>query len=255
MDNSKLQQYQEETFGLDDRDFLTWSLKSFGGRLSFASSLGAEDQVLLHLLEETLSRLELPTYTLEAFTLDTGRLPQESYNVLQVNRKKFNLPLRIYFPDTTAVESMVENQGINGFYQSLENRKSCCAVRKIGPLKRALGGKAAWMTGLRKTQAVTRGDLQRVEWDEAHGLFKLNPLAQWTTDDVWNLIRTQGIPYNALHDRGFPSIGCEPCTRAVNPGEDERSGRWWWESPEHKECGLHVKDSGVKKFNFQTITK
>jgi phosphoadenosine phosphosulfate reductase len=150
------------------------------------------------------------------------------------------MPINIYHPHNEDVENMVNSKGVNLFYESVENRKLCCHVRKIVPLQRALQGKKAWITGLRRQQSVTRTDLQVVEWDETHQLFKINPLLDWTEEQLWAFIKEKNIPYNTLHDQGFPSIGCQPCTRAVQADEDLRAGRWWWELPESKECGLHV---------------
>lgn len=250
-----LQQYREETREMGDEAFLRWCFATFGSGLSFATSLGAEDQVLLHLLDSTVTDLALPTYAVEVFTLDTGRLPEETLTTLSDNRKRFRLPVRVYYPEAREVENLVAKQGINGFYDSLEARKACCGVRKVAPLRRALDGRSAWMTGLRRDQAVTRGGLERVEWDETHGLYKLSPLADWSLDRIWEVIRSEKLPYNALHDRGYPSIGCAPCTRAVKPGEDIRSGRWWWENPEHKECGLHTAPQpGAAKVKIAPLT-
>jgi phosphoadenosine phosphosulfate reductase len=155
-----------------------------------------------------------------------------------------------YAPDARAVEELVASGGPNLFYDSVENRKACCAARKVAPLGRALAGRSAWVTGLRRAQSVTRTDLARVEWDSAHGLVKLNPLVDWTLDQVKAALAQRAVPVNALHDRGYPSLGCAPCTRAVAPGEDERAGRWWWEHPEHKECGLHVEPAPDAKKTF-----
>ncbi len=197
-----------------------------------ASSFGAEDMVLTDLI----ARHALP---IRIFTLDTGRLPEETYALIDRTRERYGLPIDIYTPDTRALQHFVRENGQNAFYRSVELRKACCAVRKTEPLARALVAKGAWITGLRRSQSVTRSDVAVEEFDAAHGLPKFNPLADWSDDDVWRYIRTHGVPYNALHDRGYPSIGCAPCTRAVAPGEDIRAGRWWWEHPEHKECGLH----------------
>ena len=147
--------------------------------------------------------------------------------------------MQVFFPDHQKIEAMVNSKGINLFYESVENRKLCCNLRKIEPLKRAFDGLKVWICGLRREQSVTRNTMQKVEWDEANGLIKLNPLIDWSETDVWNFIQSNKIPYNPLHDKGFPSIGCLPCTRAIIPGEDIRAGRWWWENPETKECGLH----------------
>jgi phosphoadenosine phosphosulfate reductase len=207
------------------------------GPAAFASSFGAEDMVLFDMIARDFRDIEI-------FTLDTGRLPNETYDLLQRATETYRRKVKAYFPQHEAVESFVRINGINGFYESIAQRKGCCEVRKLEPLKRALAGKAAWITGLRREQSVTRTELGEVSFDETQGLYKYSPLAQWTEEDVWNYIRSRNVPYNALHDRGFPSIGCAPCTRAVAPGEDVRAGRWWWESAAGKECGLHPK--GVK---------
>jgi phosphoadenosine phosphosulfate reductase len=178
------------------------------------------------------------------FTLDTARLPQHTYDVMDRTNLKYKTKIRVYFPDSRDIEKLYHKQGANGFYDSVENRKECCFVRKIAPLKRALNGVEVWVTGLRAEQSPTREDMQMLEWDESNGVIKLNPLILWSEADVWSYIRENGVPYNALHDEGYPSIGCAPCTRAVEAGADIRSGRWWWENPEHKECGLHIK--GIK---------
>ena len=182
------------------------------------------------------------TPRISIFTLDTGRLPEETYEVMDQIRRKYELDIVSYFPDKTAVEKMEREKGFYSFRESIANRKECCGIRKVEPLNRALGTLDAWVTGLRREQAVTRAALPKVETDTAHGnIAKLNPLAEWTTAQVWDHIRKNGVPYNGLHDKNYPSIGCAPCTRAVKPGEDIRAGRWWWETPEQKECGLHVK--------------
>ncbi len=201
---------------------------------TFANSLGAEDMVLTHLIVKS----KLP---IEIFSLDTGRLPLETYDLIATVNQKFGLKLKIYFPQAEEVESFVRNHGINGFYDSVTLRKACCHARKVEPLKRALAGKRAWITGMRAEQAATRGNLAVREYDEGNGLEKFNPLSDWTEKEVWTYIKQNDVPYNALHDKFYPSIGCAPCTRAISLGEDVRAGRWWWENPETKECGLHVK--------------
>lgn len=202
--------------------------------VAFANSLGAEDMVLTDLIVKA----GLP---IEIFSLDTGRLPPETYDLMATVNTKYSLKLKIYFPQPEEVESYVRNHGINAFYDSVTLRKACCHARKVEPLKRALAGKRAWITGLRAQQAATRDGLPFQEYDEGNGLEKFNPLADWSEKEVWTYIKQNAVPYNALHDKFYPSIGCAPCTRAISPGEDIRSGRWWWESPESKECGLHVK--------------
>ena len=215
-------------------ELLTWALATFHPRIALAASFGAEDVVLI----DMLMRLDGGA---RVFTLDTGRLPAETYDLTDTIRERYGLSIEVYFPQGEAVEAMVRQHGVNLFYKSIQNRKHCCGVRKVEPLGRALHGLDAWITGLRREQAVTRTEVRKVDVDADHaGIFKINPLADWTWDQVWAYIRAHDVPYNALHDRGYPSIGCAPCTRAVGPGEDLRAGRWWWENPETKECGLHV---------------
>ena len=215
-------------------EVVRWALGRFGRRIVLASSLGAEDVVLIDLLMKTDPKTRV-------VTLDTGRLPQETYNLMDVVRERYGLAIEVFFPNASDVQKMVVEKGLNLFYHSIENRKLCCGVRKVEPLGRALSGLEAWMTGLRRDQNVTRAVVRKLEWDEGNQLVKVNPLADWSWDAVWKYIRDHNVPYNALHDQGFPSIGCAPCTRAIRPGEDLRAGRWWWEHPETKECGLHVK--------------
>ena len=229
----KLERYREETDGMRPAELLAWAASEFAGDITFASSLGAEDQVVTWLISR--DAIQLPV-----FTLDTGRMFNESYDLMATTEKKLGVRIEPFFPDASAVESMVRERGINLFYESVDRRKQCCHVRKVEPLQRALAGKRAWVTGLRRSQSITRSDLSPVEWDGANGLYKINPLLEWSEDDVWDAIRENSIPYSKLHDRGFRSIGCAPCTRAVKDGEDARAGRWWWENPEHKECGLHL---------------
>lgn len=214
---------------------LEYVLNLFDDEIGFASSFGAEDVVII----DMISKIKANAYI---FTLDTGRLPDETYDVMERIQKKYGIKIKSFYPDAAAVEKMIDTYGPNLFYKSIELRKLCCKVRKIEPLNRALDGLAAWICGLRREQSITRSDLDLVEIDTAHnGIFKFNPLIDWTEKDVWDYIRENEVPYNALHDRNYPSIGCEPCTRAVKSIEDFRAGRWWWEAPEHKECGLHLK--------------
>lgn len=203
----------------------------------FANSLGAEDMVLTDLIAKYQPDIEI-------FSLDTGRLPQETYDLMQEVRRYYGVPLKVYFPDGRLVEEYVAGNGINGFYDSVESRKACCFARKVEPLRRALKGKGAWITGLRRDQAVTRGALEISSFDADNGLQKFNPLLEWSNKDVWSYIRQQDVPYNKLHDQFYPSLGCAPCTRSVTPGEDIRAGRWWWEDPSSKECGLHATPGG-----------
>jgi phosphoadenosine phosphosulfate reductase len=218
--------------GYSPQDILSFFVTRYSGKIGFSSSLGAEDQVLTDMICNIDRSIRI-------FTLDTGRLFQETYDLLHITEKKYGIKIHTYFPDAAKVEKMVEEYGINLFYESVENRKLCCEIRKIEPLKRALAGMKVWITGLRREQSVTRSELQAVEWDEASGMIKVSPLIDWSEEQVWEYIREHKIPYNELHDKGYPSIGCLPCTRAVQPGESVRSGRWWWELPENKECGLH----------------
>ena len=197
-----------------------------------ATGFGAEGMVLIDLI----ARHALP---IPIFTLDTGRLPEETYALIDRTRQRYGLPIDVYAPDALRLQHFVRQHGVNPFHAGVELRKACCAVRKTEPLVRALAGKGAWITGLRREQSVTRQSVAVEEFDAEHALPKFNPLAEWPDDDIWTYIRIHDVPYNALHDRGYPSIGCAPCTRAVQPGEDARGGRWWWEAPEHKECGLH----------------
>ena len=214
---------------------LAWAERRFGSRAAIASSFGAEDVVLID-----LARQHAPSVRL--FTLDTGRLPPETYELIETLRKRYGLEVETFFPQRERVETLVSTQGYFSFRQSLEARKECCAIHKVEPLKRALAGRQAWITGMRREQSVTRTGVEAVEFDADHGgLAKLNPLTAWSAKQVWSYIQENGVPYNVLHDRGYPSIGCAPCTRAVKPYEDERAGRWWWESADKKECGLHVR--------------
>lgn len=199
-----------------------------------ATSFGAEDMVLLDLICKHAPGIEV-------FTLDTGRLPKETYELMQEVKTHYQKEVQVYYPDTAQIEAFVTSNGPNAFYDSVEMRKQCCGIRKVQPLNRALAGKKAWLTGMRRSQSVTRAELPVSEWDEDHGLQKFSPLTDWSNGNVWAYIRAFEVPYNKLHDEGYASIGCAPCTRAITAGEDIRAGRWWWENPETKECGLHVK--------------
>ena len=198
----------------------------------FASSLGVEDMVLTDLI----ARERLP---IGIFTLDTGRLPEETYALLDTTRRHFDLPVAVHFPQREALEAWLDEHGVNAFYDSVELRRACCRLRKVEPLGRALAGAKAWLTGQRAEQSVTRAGLPLREDDAAHGIAKFNPLTEWSEREVWAYVQLNAVPYNALHDRFYPSIGCAPCTRAISAGEDVRAGRWWWENPEVRECGLH----------------
>ncbi len=228
--------------GASPQQVLETALSRFGDKIALASSFSAEDQVVLDMLVKITDKPKV-------FTLDTGRLPQETYDLIEKTRQRYGIEIEILFPDTRQVEEMVNRQGPNLFYKSIENRKLCCKVRKIEPLKKKLATLDAWICGLRSEQAATRVELERVEVDYNFGLIKISPIADWNTQQVWYYVKANDVPYNKLHDAGYPSIGCACCTRAINPGEDIRGGRWWWESPEHKECGLHLKPKESKKEN------
>lgn len=214
------------------RTLLTAAQKSYAP-VVFANSFGAEDMVLTNLIGRHYPAIEM-------FTLDTGRLPEETYSLMQQVEDRYHIHIRLYFPESAAVEKYVAQYGPNGFYDSVELRKACCHMRKVEPLKRALRGKRAWITGLRRDQAPTRKDFTEVEFDTDNSLQKISPLLDWELSDVWAYLKEFRVPYNQLHDKGYSSIGCAPCTRAITPGEDVRAGRWWWENPETKECGLHL---------------
>lgn len=201
---------------------------------ALANSFSVEDMVLM----DMICRHEL---SIGIFSLDTGRLPEQTYALMDEAQRRYQRMIEVYFPDPDDVEQYVREEGSNAFYRSVALRKACCAIRKVGPLRRALAGRSAWLTGLRREQAPTRERQPLREWDEGNGLEKFNPLVDWSHDDVWGYVRVFEVPYNALHDHGYPSIGCAPCTRAITVGEDIRAGRWWWENPESKECGLHVR--------------
>src|SRR3989338_131498 len=216
------------------QEVVRWAVQQFGNRVALASRFGAEAVALIHLLAQVTPKPRI-------FTLDTGRLNQETYDVMDKIREKYRVTIEIMFPKTEAVEQMVQEKGLNLFYHSIENRKLCCGIRKVEPLNRALATCTAWMTGLRRDQVVTRATVKKVDIDVDHGgIVKLNPLADWTWEQTLDYVKQNKIPYNVLHDQGYPSIGCAPCTRAIKPGEDFRAGRWWWERPDQKECGLHV---------------
>jgi phosphoadenosine phosphosulfate reductase len=207
-------------------------------RPAFSSSFGAEDMVLLDLIRRE-------GLAIDVFTLDTGRLPEETYALMQQVERVYGRCFETFYPDTAAVQALVRERGINGFYASIDNRKACCEVRKVEPLRRALSGRRAWVSGLRAQQAASRASLAARGWDSQFQVEKFNPLHDWTEQQVWQCIRGRDIPYNALHDRHTPSIGCAPCTRAISVGEDLRAGRWWWENAQTRECGLHVQRPAV----------
>ncbi len=216
------------------REVISFFFNQFPKKVVLSTSLGLEDQALTEIVASIDSSAPI-------FTLDTGRLFPESYDLLDRTCKKYGINVKAYFPDNSDIEEMVSNRGINLFYDSIENRKLCCNLRKLVPLARAMKGFDAWITGLRRDQSVTRTDMKLVEWDENNNMLKINPLINWTEKDLMDYIEVKSIPFNPLHKKGFASIGCQPCTRAIEPGEDVRAGRWWWENPDTKECGLHMK--------------
>jgi len=216
------------------KEIFSFLTKEFNCNLAFSTSLGAEDQVLTHLIAESHQCIRI-------FTLDTGRLFYETYDLIDRTKVKYGINIEVIFPDYLEVEKMVRENGINLFYNSIENRKQCCSLRKTKPLKRALTGHDVWITGIRREQSVTRHEMKLFEWEPELEILKVNPLINWTEDEIWEFIRKNKVPYNILHDKGYLSIGCAPCTRAVEKGEPSRNGRWWWENPETKECGLHLK--------------
>lgn len=235
--NTSLQNYIPEltyqSSGLTLTGFLSLLAKQFPGQVTFSTSFSFEDQVIAH---EILSNA-LP---ISVFTLDTGRLFAETYSVWSSTNAKYQSNVKAYYPNTALLEEFIQEKGPNAFYESVDNRKQCCFIRKVEPLKRALKGNAVWITGLRAEHSPDRNNLTILEWDESNQVIKYNPLLHWTTEQVRKYIDDNNVPYNPLHDKGFVSIGCAPCTRAVRPGEDFRAGRWWWEDAAKKECGLHV---------------
>lgn len=236
----QVEQWREETADLDPGALITWAWRQFSDEVVLASSLGAEDQVLTHLIAHHAPQLAI-------ITLDTGRLFGETHDLLNQTRRQYDVNLRVFFPEAGEVEAMVHEHGTNLFRESVALRKKCCAIRKVNPLKRALAGKKAWITGLRRDQSLNRNEIAAIEWDAGNQLVKINPLANWHDQQVRDYLRTHKVPYNPLHDRGFPSIGCAPCTRAVAPDEDPRAGRWWWEPREQSECGIHIVNGKVTR--------
>ena len=223
----------EKLLDSSTKEIISYFVENFNN-VALSSSLGVEDQVLTDLLLNKDKNANI-------FTLDTGRLHPETYDVMDATNLKYQIKINVFFPQNQMVEELYQTQGINGHYESIDNRKRCCNIRKIEPLKRALENVDIWITGLRASQSITRIDMPLVEYDATFDVIKVNPLIKWSETDVWDYIKENRVPYNKLHDKGFPSIGCAPCTRAIKEGEDVRAGRWWWENPEHKECGLHKK--------------
>ena len=235
MNKEKLaQKLNEDLQNKSTQEIVAFFLENYKGRVALSSSLAAEDQTLTDIMLKQDKEARI-------FTLDTGRLHPETYDVMDATNLKYNIKIDVYFPNEQNVQELYKTQGVNGHYESIDKRKNCCFVRKIEPLQRALKDLDVWFTGLRATQSVTRTEMPLVEYDANFDVIKVNPIINWTEDDVWDYIKENRVPYNKLHDQGFPSIGCAPCTRAVKDGEDIRAGRWWWENPEHKECGLHKK--------------
>jgi phosphoadenosine phosphosulfate reductase len=224
----------KEFLGRTPEELLSYFLKKYGNRIALASSLGLEDQVLTDMILKIDRSARI-------FTIDTGRLFPETYSLIDKTNLKYGIKMEVFFPQNKPVEEYVRTYGMNAFYESVEKRKACCGVRKIEPLSRALATLDVWICGLRQEQSVTRTAVQTVEWDEVNKLIKVNPLVSWSERELDDYIKANNVPCNLLHKKGYPSIGCQPCTRAVAEGEDVRAGRWWWESPEHKECGLHKK--------------
>ena len=230
---SPLREWNADLAGRNAAEVVAWAVAQFGEGLVAACSFSIEDAVVLHLLAEAMERPQV-------FALDTGRLPEETYQAAEALRQRYGVRIEWYFPEAAAVERLLREKGAYSFRDSLDNRHECCHLRKVEPLARALAGRSAWLTGLRRAQSITRAALDTVESDEAHGgTAKVSPLADWTSEQVWAFAAEHDVPVHPLHRQGYPSIGCAPCTRAVRPGEPERAGRWWWELPEHKECGLH----------------
>lgn len=228
----QIEEWNSSFAGKDPVEVLGYFLGEFGDKVALATSLGAEDQVITDMIMSIDRQAGI-------FTLDTGRLFSETYDLIDKTNKHYGIKMDVYFPDHDKVESMVKEKGMNLFYESVENRKLCCGIRKVEPLGRAFKNKKAWICGLRKDQTVSRFFSRLVEWDKVNGLIKINPLIDWTEKEVWTYIREKNVPFNTLHQKGYASIGCQPCTRALKPGEDFKAGRWWWESQEQKECGLH----------------
>jgi phosphoadenosine phosphosulfate reductase len=229
----KLEEIAEKIRGLDPVDALKHFAAQYPGKIVFSTSFGWEDQVITHMIFAN----DIP---IEVFTLETGRLFPETYYVWNRTLEIYNKPIKAYFPQAEAVQAMVNKKGPNSFYESVENRKECCGIRKVEPLKRALNGNKLWVTGIRSEQSLNRHDMTDLEWDEQNQMVKFHPIFYWSLDEVKAYIKKNNIVYNTLHDKGFPSIGCAPCTRAVREGEDFRAGRWWWEDQSKKECGLHT---------------
>ena len=234
MQSGKINKVLKLVSGKSPEEALIWLGKQFSGRIIFSTSFGLEDQAITHIIFSK----NIP---IKIFTLDTGRLFSETYSVWSRTREVYRKNIEVYTPKEEALQKLVSSKGPNSFYESVENRLECCYIRKVEPLQHALQGNEVWITGIRKGQSANRNDLSTVEWDEKNNIVKFHPLFNWNIEQLKKYIKDNNIPYNSLHDKGFPSIGCQPCTRAVKDGEDARAGRWWWEQSDKKECGLHVK--------------
>lgn len=230
-----INKWNNEFASADPKTVLKFFINKHKKKIALASSLSIEDQVLTDIV------LKVDPDT-EIFTIDTGRLPEETYQLIDQTNERYNTKIKVYFPQSDLVENLVSTKGLSSFYESVENRKECCHIRKIEPLKRALSELDAWIVGLRREQSITRGDLKLVEYDDVNNITKINPLINWSENRVWDYIKENNIPYNTLFNQGYKSIGCAPCTRAIGEDEDVRAGRWWWENPKTKECGLHIKE-------------
>lgn len=234
--NTRIGQLERELKGKNIVDVIRFLANSFSGKAVFSTSFGYEDQVITHIIFSN-------SIGIDVFTLDTGRLFPETYSVWNSTLDRYKKEIKVFYPNTGKVEQLVQAKGPLSFYESLENRKECCYIRKVEPLQRALKGYDVWITGIRAEQSGNRNDMKMVEWDEGNKLIKVHPLLHWNFEEVKEFIKAYTIPYNPLHDKGFVSIGCQPCTRAIREGEDFRAGRWWWEDSNKKECGLHVKQN------------
>ena len=241
METDDIKKYNNLLDGKSLEGVISWTAEFFGpDKITFSSSMSAEDQVLT----DAISRSGFP---IRIFTLDTGRLPAETLDLIEATNRRYGIEIDVVTPDKRGVEAMVKEYGEDLFYESLEKRKHCCYVRKVVPLKKQLKGYSAWITGIRRDQAVTRKEAGKIEIDGSFDIIKINPLADWTEKEVWDYIKEKDVPVSALYEKGYRSIGCAPCTRAIKTGEDIRSGRWWWEPAEHKECGLHIKNGKIER--------
>ncbi len=241
MKKNEIEKYQKKLKMEKPQKVIAWAIDHFGkNNIAFSSSMGAEDQVLTDMLVKIDPEINI-------FTLDTGRLPEETYETIKKTERYYNKNIEILFPESSDIEEIVNKYGPNLFYESIDKRRLCCQARKVKPLRRKLSSLNAWICGLRQEQALTRNHIEVIEWDENFEVIKINPIVGWSEKDVWDYIHKNKIPYNKLHDQNYPSIGCAPCTRAIKIGENTRAGRWWWEEPEQKECGLHNQNNSLVK--------